>query len=143
MSQIIFGLRAKIIAYWLLFLTTAAFALIYYNHRINNYENKISELTNTANILHKNNERQRKIVNTYTKMYNYRPTTIYYGKTVAAAKPLVNEVIYVVEPGDDLEIVSTFFFGSTLFAQQIGSDNGLGNINEIMPDQKLRIRAHY
>jgi hypothetical protein len=143
MSQTMFGLRAKIFAYWLLFLTTIAFALLYFYHRTNKYENKISELTNTANILHKNNEKQRRIINTYTKMYNYRPTTVYYGKAVAPIKPLVNEVLYVVEAGDDLEIVSTFFFGNTLFAHQIGSDNGLNDHDKIMPEQKLRIRAHY
>ena len=77
------------------------------------------------------------------KMYKYRPSMIYYGKAVQPVLPLINEVIYVVETGDDLEKVATFFFGSPAFAHQIGADNGLKDDDKILPEQKLRIRAHY
>jgi hypothetical protein len=143
MKQKIFGLQAKIIAYCLLFLAASIIGICYANNRINHYESIGVERGKMIAILEKRMKNQDKTIATFMKMYKYRPSTIYYGKAVEPVKPLINEVIYVVEIGDDLETVSTFFFGSTRFAHPIGADNGLKDDDQIITNQKLRIRAHY
>jgi hypothetical protein len=143
MKQKIFGLQAKILAYWLLFLSASIIGIAYANSRINHFENIGIERQKIIDILEKRDADQDKTIATFMKMYKYRPSTIYYGKAVQPVQPLINEVIYVVETGDDLETVSTFFFGNTLFAHNIGADNGLKDDDKISPEQKLRIRAHY
>jgi hypothetical protein len=143
LNQTIFGLKAKIIGYCLLFCTASIIGIYYANKRINYYQNIIKTQEVNISTLQKEEKAAQKVMATYRKMFKFHPINVYYGKAVLPERPLINEVMYVVEMGDDLETVSTFFFGNTNFAHNIGRDNGLSDHDKIQPEQKLRVRAHY
>jgi hypothetical protein len=143
LTQKTFGLRAKILGYWLLFISILTLNTCYHNRKYAKYDALTQGQRATINVLKKRTSNQDKIIASYIKMYTFRQPIIYYGKAVKPQLPLINEVIYVVEEGDDLEIVSSFFFGSNKYAHQIGSNNGLGDHDYIVPNQKIRIKSSY
>jgi hypothetical protein len=75
----------------------------------------------------------------YKKLLFATPPKVYIGRHGNPALPLTRTVLYVVEAGDELELVSTFFFGDNSQAHRIGFDNQLDDHNYIVGGDTLVI----
>ena len=138
-SSLIFGLRARMVGYWLFFglFTLIGCAVVrHYNHR---YESLLQSQRTSLSRMH------RRIIYDDTLLRNYRlilantSPDIYIGTKIPAHKPLKKRVLFIITPGDKLGLISQFFFDSPEYAHRIGNENRISDHDLLVPGDTLII----